>query len=213
MAEQSRGTVLAWVVAAVLATVAVLRLAGGEPERAPRVKLDGAMAGAGASVRAGPAGPSGSAAGQPGSASAGEGVFVHVAGAVRRPGLFRVPAGSRVAAALARAGGPGPKADLTLVNLAAPLQDGQQVVVPAAGAAPPSAAAEGAGAGLTGAKPSLATATVEQLEELDGIGPTLAERIVEYRDAHGGFRSLGELRDVEGIGEKRFESLREGLQP
>jgi competence protein ComEA len=56
-------------------------------------------------------------------------------------------------------------------------------------------------------------ATVEQLEELDGIGPTLAERIVEYRDAHGGFRSIGELREVEGIGEKRFESLREALQP
>jgi competence protein ComEA len=141
---------------------------------------------------------------------------VHVAGAVRRPGLFRVPAGSRVAAALARAGGPGPKADLTLVNLAARVQDGQQVVVPAVGAPPPGGGAAGAGTGgatLGGAKPSLATATVEQLEELDGIGPTLAERIVEYRDSHGGFRSIGELREVEGIGEKRFESLREALQP
>jgi competence protein ComEA len=140
-----------------------------------------------------------------------------VAGAVRRPGLFRVPAGSRVAAAVARAGGPGPKADLTLVNLAARVQDGQQVVVPVAGAAPAAgagAAASGtAGAALGGAKPSLAMATVEQLEELDGIGPTLAERIVEYREAHGGFRSIGELRDVEGIGEKRFESLRKALQP
>ena len=75
-----------------------------------------------------------------------------------------------------------------------------------------SGAGTAAGA-LTGAKPSLATATVEQLEELDGIGPTLAERIVEYRDAHGGFRSIGELREVEGIGEKRFASLREALQP
>ena len=62
-------------------------------------------------------------------------------------------------------------------------------------------------------KPSLATATVEQLEELDGIGPTLAERIIEYREAHGGFRSIGELRDVEGIGEKRFASLKEALEP
>jgi competence protein ComEA len=84
--------------------------------------------------------------------------------------------------------------------------------VPVVGAGLP----EGTGAGGTaaaGAKPSLANATVEQLEELDGIGPTLAERIVEYRDAHGGFRSLGELRDVDGIGEKRFASLRDALQP
>jgi competence protein ComEA len=221
--EQSRGTVLAWVVAAVLATVAVLRLAGGGHDGAPPpVKIDGAGAsadgaeadapgpgGAGVGAGAGAAGEGGSGGGAGGE---GEGVYVHVAGAVRRPGLFRVPAGSRVAAALARAGGPRPKADLTLVNLAARVQDGQQVVVPAAGAAPP-AGVGAAGAAPAGAKPSLATATVEQLEELDGIGPTLAERIVEYRESHGGFRSLGELREVEGIGEKRFESLRDALQP
>jgi competence protein ComEA len=211
MGEQSRGTVVAWVVAAVLATVAVLRLSGGGSDAAPapRVTVGG---GAGAGAQAGSTAGSEEAS----SRSGGEGVYVHVAGAVRRPGLFRVPAGSRVAAALARAGGPGPKADLTLVNLAARVQDGQQVVVPAAGAAPPAAGTAGVGSGgaaLAGAKPSLATATVEQLEELDGIGPTLAERIVEYRDSHGGFRSIGELRDVEGIGEKRFESLREALQP
>jgi competence protein ComEA len=201
--------VVAWVVAAVLATVALLRLIAGEHQaQPPPVKIDGA--GAGAQARSAPSE-------QAPSRSTGDGVYVHVAGAVRRPGLFRVPAGSRVAAALARAGGPDPKADLTLVNLAARVQDGQQVVVPAVGAAPPAEAGTAgtgtAGAALTGAKPSLATATTEQLEELDGIGPTLAERIVEYRDAHGGFRSLGELREVEGIGEKRFESLREALQP
>jgi competence protein ComEA len=205
-------------VAAVLATVAVIRLIGGERDApGPPVRIDGA-GGAGVGAAAGDAGVGAARGAQAGSGAAGqagaggEGVFVHVAGAVRRPGLFRVPAGSRVAAALARAGGPGRKADLTLVNLAARVQDGQQVVVPTAGAAPPAGIGT-AGAGLTGAKPSLATATVEQLEELDGIGPTLAGRIVEYRDAHGGFRSLGELRDVEGIGEKRFESLREALQP
>jgi competence protein ComEA len=213
-------------VAAVLATVAVIRLIGGEPDTpGPPVRIDGAgpdaaagAGGAGVRAAAGDAGVGAAGGAQAGSGAAGqtgaggEGLFVHVAGAVRRPGLFRVPAGSRVAAALARAGGPGRKADLTLVNLAARVQDGQQVVVPTAGAAPP-AGIGAAGAGVTGAKPSLATATVEQLEELDGIGPTLSERIVEYRDAHGGFRSLGELRDVEGIGEKRFESLREALQP
>jgi competence protein ComEA len=213
-------------VAAVLATVAVIRLIGGEPDApGPPVRIDGAGAdaaagagGAGVRAAAGDAGVGAAGGAQAGSGAAGqtgaggERLFVHVAGAVRRPGLFRVPAGSRVAAALARAGGPGRKADLTLVNLAARVQDGQQVVVPTAGAAPP-AGIGAAGAGVTGAKPSLATATVEQLEELDGIGPTLSERIVEYRDAHGGFRSLGELRDVEGIGEKRFESLREALQP
>jgi competence protein ComEA len=207
--EQSRGTVVAWVVAAVLATLAVLRLAGGDADSPPPVKLDGAGGGVNS---AGETAGGSDAGAQARSGADGEGVYVHVAGAVRRPGLFRVPVGSRVAAALARAGGPGPKADLTLVNLAARVQDGQQVVVPVVGAALP----EGAGAGGTaaaGAKPSLANATVEQLEELDGIGPTLAERIVEYRDAHGGFRSLGELRDVDGIGEKRFASLREALQP
>jgi competence protein ComEA len=207
--EQSRGTVLAWAVAAVLATLAVLRLAGGDGDSPPPVKLDGAGAGVsspGETARRAEAGA------QARSGAGAEGVYVHVAGAVRRPGLFRVRAGSRVAAALARAGGPGPNADLTLVNLAARVEDGQQVVVPVVGAALPEGAGTGGGA-AAGAKPSLANATVEQLEELDGIGPTLAERIVEYRDAHGGFRSLGELRDVDGIGEKRFASLREALQP
>jgi competence protein ComEA len=210
VAEQSRGTVLAWVVSAVLATLAVLRLAGGEGDAGPPpVKLDGAGAGvSGSGEGAGTA----DAGARAGAGRDDEGVYVHVAGAVRRPGLFRVPSGSRVAAALARAGGPGPKADLTLVNLAARVQDGQQVVVPVAGAAPPEVIGTG-GAAVTGVKPSLANATVDQLEELDGIGPTLAKRIVEYRDAHGGFRSLGELRDVDGIGEKRFEALRDGLQP
>ena len=148
------------------------------------------------------------------------GIFVHVAGAVKRPGLVRVPSGARAAAAVARAGGPTNRADLAGVNLAATLQDGQQVIVPARGVAVPgggAASAGGAAAGTPGTpgtpKLSLGTATVEQLEELDGIGPTLAHRIVDYRTEHGGFRSHEELREVEGIGEKRFESLSEALQP
>ena len=120
--------------------------------------------------------------------------------------------GSRVAAAVAEAGGPTRKADLTGVNLAAHAEDGQQVVVPAAGTVP-GAVAPGATAETPTIKPSLGSATVEQLDEIDGIGPTLAERIVEYRTENGGFSSLDELQDVDGIGEKRLETLSEALQP
>jgi competence protein ComEA len=189
--------VVIWVVAGVLALIAGWRLFGGaggaEP---PPVRIDAAGGG-----------------GQPGRARAeAASLYVHVAGAVRRPGLFRVPEGTRVAAALERAGGPTRRADLTVVNLAARLQDGQQVVVPVAGRAGP-AAPGAASAAAAGAPIHLSTATVEQLDQIDGIGPTLAERIVEHRDANGGFGSLEELGEVEGIGEKRLATLREALQP
>jgi competence protein ComEA len=209
--DGSRGILLTWVAAAVLATLAVVRLVGGGGDSSPPpVRIDGE---ASAVARQ-------SAGGRPG------GLFVHVAGAVRRPGLYRLPAAARVAEALQRAGGPLPRAALTAVNLAARIEDGQQVVVPAAGAgatagvAPGAAGAPGGLApgspgipGAPGVKLSLGAATVEQLEELDGIGPTLAERIIEYREANGGFSSLGQLREIEGIGEKRFASLREAVQP
>jgi competence protein ComEA len=136
----------------------------------------------------------------------GGGLFVHVAGAVRRPGLYRVPAASRVAAAVRLAGGFARGADATAVNLAAELEDGQQVVVPRAAAA-------GAAPGDPNAPLNLATATADQLDEIDGIGPTLAERIVEHREAAGGLATVEDLREVEGIGEKRFETLREALGP
>lgn len=206
MAGESRGTVLIWVVAAALGVFALMRLTGsggeggsGEPVRVERSGLGG-------SARAGRGGA------ESGGAGRGE-VYVHVAGAVRRPGLVRVPAGARVAEAVFRAGGPGRKADLTGVNLAAQVEDGQQVVVPAAGAAATATGQAGAPAGSTGVKPSLGSATVEQLDEIDGIGPTLAERIVEYRTENGGFGSLDELDDVDGIGEARLKTLREALQP
>lgn len=137
-------------------------------------------------------------------------MVVHVAGAVRSPGLYRVTSSARVAAALQRAGGPSPQADLDALNLAARVQDGQQVVVPRVGPGMEAAGGDPAG---TGVKPSLGSATVEQLEQLEGIGPTLAERIVEYRSAHGGFRSLDQLAEVDGIGEQRLQALREALQP
>lgn len=147
-------------------------------------------------------------------------LVVDVAGEVRRPGVYRVPAGSRVDAAVQRAGGFTRHGESTAVNLAMPLHDGQQVVVPRRGSAPTPAAASAGTAGsapVPGAPPaqpiSLSTATVEQLDTLDGIGPTLAGRIVAYREAHGGFRSVDELRQVDGIGDKRFASLRKAVTP
>ena len=149
---------------------------------------------------------------------AGRALVVDVAGEVRRPGVYRVPSGARVDEAVRQAGGITPHGESTAVNLAMPLHDGQQVVVPRRGAAAvaPSTAAPGdpASAGGVPAQPiSLSTATVAQLDGLDGIGPTLATRIVQYRDAHGGFRSIDELRQVDGIGDKRFASLRKAVQP
>lgn len=140
---------------------------------------------------------------------------VHVAGAVRRPGLYRLAPGSRAGDAVRRAGGPTRRADLAAVNLAAPLEDGQQVIVPArpsvaevSGAGPGPAAADGSAGPLR-----LSTATVEQLDELDGIGPALAERIVEFRTRNGGIRSVEELAEVEGIGDARLATLREAAVP
>lgn len=164
-----------------------------------------------------PAGATGPASGGPAS---GRELYVDVAGAVRRPGLYRLPAGSRVAAAVESAGGLSRRAERTGVNLAAPLADGQQVIVPARGSPGVASAAPGGATGGAGASPgeggaaiSLSTASEAQLETIDGIGPALAGRIIEYRDTHGGFRSIDELKQVSGIGDKRFETLRKALRP
>ena len=182
----------AWAVAAIVAVLLGMRLLGGSDPAPPPVRVGGAGAGAGGG--GGPARPAGP--------------YVHVAGAVRRPGLYRLPQGARVAGAVRRAGGATADADLDLINLAARLRDGQQVVVPAA-----ASAAGGASSAAVDAPVSLGSATAEQLDELDGIGPTLAERIVERRQAKGGFGSLDELAEVEGIGEKRLEALKAALTP
>jgi competence protein ComEA len=144
-----------------------------------------------------------------GGAEAAPRLVVHVVGAVRRPGLFRLREGARVADALTRAGGPTRRADLTVVNLAAPLADGQQVLVPQRG--PPGAGPAGTPAGAV--KVSLAIATVEQLDELPGIGPVTAQKIVDWRTTHGPFRSVEDLDDVPGIGPARVEQLRELVTP
>jgi competence protein ComEA len=210
--ERSRGQVLAYVAAAVLVAVAGFRYLGGgeeEPAVAP-VEIE-----EGASETASADGPD-------------EGrLHVHVAGAVRREGLYSLPAGTRVGAAIDRAGGTAPGAELAAVNLAAELQDGQQVVVPKRGAAPPTvaggvgsastASTTGAARGADGAPAapiSLAQATPEQLDaSVDGIGPVLAAAIIEFRDENGSVTSIDELQEVDGIGEERLASLREALVP
>ncbi|GGX70686.1 hypothetical protein GCM10010324_14760 [Streptomyces hiroshimensis] len=154
-------------------------------------------------------------------------VVVDVAGKVRRPGVLRLPPGSRVADALAAAGGARPGADTTGINRARVLVDGEQIVVGAPGATgapggPGSAAASGAsGASAAAGGPpappggplSLNSATAEQLDALPGVGPVLARHILDYRTQHGGFRSVEELRRVNGIGSRRFTDLRPLVQP
>lgn len=178
----------ALVVAGALALVLVLAgklLAGGPAHRAPPFAL----------ARAAPPAPPPL-------------LVVDVAGAVRRPGLYRLPHGSRVADAVAKAGGAGAKAALDGVNLAAPLADGEQVVVPArtpgGGAAAPAVSSPTATSGPV----SLSTATAEQLDALPGIGPVTAQKIVDYRTAHGAFHSVDELDAISGIGPAKLDQLR-----
>ncbi|MEE1818128.1 ComEA family DNA-binding protein [Streptomyces sp. SP18ES09] len=157
------------------------------------------------------------AGGQGAGASSGARVVVDIGGKVRRPGVLTLPAGSRVADALRAAGGAEPGADLTGVNRARVLFDGEQVLVGmpgAPGAAPGvSGAGGGAGGGAPGVPLSLSTATAEQLDGLPGVGPVLAQHIVDHRTEHGGFRSVGELREVDGIGERRFADLEPLVRP
>jgi competence protein ComEA len=141
--------------------------------------------------------------------TAGE-VLVHVAGEVRRPGVYRVAGDGRVIQAVRLAGGPTRRADLSHLNLAARVQDGQQVLVPRRA---PAAAGAAAAPGVTAGPVSLSSATVEQLDALDGIGPTLAARIVAWRDEHGGFSSVDQLTEVPGIGEGRLAAIRDQVSP
>jgi competence protein ComEA len=138
-------------------------------------------------------------------------LVVSVAGKVRRPGLVRVPDGARVADVVASAGGPLPRADLTALNLARRVADGEQILVglpqPADGAAGGSPAGPATGAAPAG-KIDLNRATLEQLDTLPGVGPVTAQRILDWRTQHGRFSAVEQLREVEGIGERRFSQLR-----
>jgi competence protein ComEA len=137
-------------------------------------------------------------------------IIVHVAGWVRRPGVYELRQGDRVIDALRMAGGGKGGADLTAVNLAAVLTDGQQILVFKKGAAGGAGGGPVAVAGSGGPAPlvNLNTATLDQLDSLPGIGPTLAQRILDHRTEHGPYRSVDDLLDVSGIGDKRLEDLR-----
>jgi competence protein ComEA len=141
-------------------------------------------------------------------------LFVHVVGAVRRPGLYRLGEGTRIADAVARAGGATRKADMSLINLAAPVADGVQVVVPRrAATASQGGAATASTPASTSGPVQLSTATLEQLDALPGIGPVTAQKILDYRQENGGFASVDELDAVPGIGPARMEELREMVAP
>ncbi|MFF1921579.1 helix-hairpin-helix domain-containing protein [Streptomyces sp. NPDC058221] len=142
-----------------------------------------------------------------------------MSGKVRLPGIHRLPSGARVADALQAAGGVRPGVDLDGLNRARVLVDGEQIMV---GAPPGPAAADGTGGGGTGAAGtggatsgpvSLNSGTVEQFDTLPGVGPVLAQHIVDYRTQHGGFRSVDELREVNGIGDRRFADLQPLVRP
>ena len=157
------------------------------------------LAGAGAATSQPPA------ALVPERAAAAPKLVVHVAGAVRRPGLYRLAEGKRVADAVARAGGATAPADTAAINLAAPLADGMQVLVPRRVA--------GAPGKVAGGRVSLSSASVTELDALPGIGPVTAQKIVDHRLAHGGFRSVDDLDAIPGIGPARVEQLRELVSP
>ncbi|WP_258050104.1 ComEA family DNA-binding protein [Streptomyces finlayi] len=171
---------------------------------------------AAATVTAAPAPAVQPSAGPSPTAAADGRIIVDVSGKVRRPGIQHLPPGSRVADALRAAGGVRDGTDVTALNRARVLTDGEQVVVglPAGpwsvGGAPGAGTAEAAG---PPAPVSLSTATVEQLETLPGVGPVLAQHIVDYRAEHGGYRSVDELREVNGIGDRRFEDLQPLVRP
>ncbi len=169
-----------------------------------------------------PGRPSSSASPSAAEASPAADALVYVCGAVRTPGVVRVPAGARVADALDLAGGPTSRAELAAVNLAAKVVDGQQILVPEKGqaaAAPATASAAGAGsstgAGLAAAPAgglvNINTATLEQLDALQGVGPSTAQKIIDYRTANGPFSSIDDIKNVSGIGDAKFAAMKDAI--
>jgi competence protein ComEA len=140
-------------------------------------------------------------------------LVIDVAGAVRRPGVYRMAQGDRVQDALKRAGGATARADLSQINRAAKLEDGRQILVPRRASRSQAASAPAAGAPVAPSQPvNLNTATLEQLDTLDGVGPATAQKIIDFRTAHGGFGSVEDLDQIPGIGEKKLAGLREQVR-
>jgi competence protein ComEA len=220
----TRPQLAAYAVAAVVVVVLAVRFMQGQ---ARHEAANGAAAATSAHASGGPVGAEASAGAQ---APAGVAIerppaetpLVHVAGAVRRPGVYRLRGGERVQDAVRRAGGARHGADLNAINLAAKVADGQQVVVPRRGAAAgastavaaasPSGDAAAGGGGPPQAPVSLNSATAEQLDTLDGVGPATAQKILDWRTQHGGFQSVDDLSEVPGIGPKRLAALRPKVQ-
>jgi competence protein ComEA len=141
-------------------------------------------------------------------------VIVHVAGAVQAPGVYTLPSGARVIDGIRSAGGLAAGADASAINLARPLADGERVYIPRRGETPPAAHVSGdpsaaQGTSAAGGKVNLNTASAADLEALPGIGEVLAQRIVDYRTQHGPFRNVRDLLKVEGIGDKKFDSIKD----
>ncbi|MET9103994.1 ComEA family DNA-binding protein [Streptomyces antibioticus] len=213
-----RRSVLALTVVLVVAAgfaVHHFRSGRAEPVSAPEVVR---AAPYGEGEREGAVGPSSAEAASAPVASPAAEIVVDVSGKVREPGIHRLPAGSRVADALSAAGGVRPGTNTEGLNQARFLVDGEQVVV--GGSAPPAPGAGGVPAGAPANAPpgvpavvSLNTATVEQLDTLPGVGPVLAQHIIDHRTRNGGFRSVDELREVKGIGARRFADLRNLVRP
>ena len=216
MPDLSRSELAAYAACFVLVVVIGWRVLRSDGEASRAVGGGGAAAVSTTGTGGSGAGERGSGAPSVSVAPARDGsAVVHVVGAVHRPGVYRLRVGQRVQEAIRRAGGTKGGADLQAINLAAKVADGQQVVVPrraasgGAVAAGAGAGASGAAAGATPAAPvNLNSATAEQLDTLDGVGPATADKILEYRTQHGGFSSIDDLAQVSGIGPKKLEALR-----
>jgi competence protein ComEA len=210
MPEISRSQLVAYAAFAILVVALGVRfMHRQQPAAAPVSAAPAERSAATGGVRVARAAPAGS--------------VVHIAGAVREAGVYRLPAGARVQDAIERAGGARASGDVNAINLAAKVADGQQIVVPtraragATAAAPVSAGSTGAPGAGPGSAPgppiSLNSATAEQLDTLDGVGPATAQKIIAWRTQHGGFRSVADLGQVPGIGPKKLAALKDKVQP